>query len=266
MNLKKFSALASFGVLTAGVLVSVKPAQSLTLNAGSTINIAGDATFRALGVDDVRNSEPLSTIDFLNFNDPQPDFPGTGQFVITGGTDSFADFAPDLSDPANPVFQIGTIKDLPIIDPPYPFGDPRYLEPGAVGGFVPVEDFLAFSTPDNIVNFDLEELNAPVYTQSGTGASASTSVTISAAGNFDTDMQTDVPGQFVFAAEFVGRTENEVRNILRTEGGSLVGESNSGNGIVGEDVPEPSSIIGLVAFGLASASFLGGRKKQKQLG
>lgn len=257
MNLKKISALASFAVLATGFLGSVKPAQALTLETGSTINIAGDITLEALGLDSPVNGEPLSSLDFLNFDGTRG--AGTGEFVITSGTLSFADFAPT----AGLGFQTGTIKDLP--DPLFNGpGDIDFGNPANLDGFVPTEDFLVFSDQQgNIVNFDLEILGAPEYT----GSAGSTSVTIGATGNFDTDMQTDVPGQFVFAAEFVGLNETEVRNILRTQGGILDGESNSGNGIVqGRDIPEPSSMIGLIAFGLAGAGFLAGSKKAKQIG
>ena len=253
LNIKKISALASFTVVTTSVLTNIQPSQALTLAPDSTINIAGDVTLEALGVDSPFNGEPLSTLDFLNFDGTSGD--GTGEFVITGGTLSFADFAPS----AGLGFQTGTIVDLP--DPEFPFGDPRNADP-ATQGFVPTENFLVFSDQlGNIVNFDLVTLGAPEYTTSG----GSTSVTIGATGNFDTDMQTDVPGSFVFAAEFVDLTGAEVRSILRTEGGILVGESNSGNGIVGRAVPEPSSMISLIALGLAGAGFLTGKKKQKQI-
>ena len=253
MNLKKFSALASFAVLTTGLLASVKPAQALVLETGSTVNIAGDITLVGIPGLEASNGEPLSTLDFLFFSDPQPAFPNGGpdgfggEFVVIGGTGSFESIDP-------PPFVTGFVKDLPFELPINP------TDPGS--SFAPLEDFLLFPDVDGSeVTFDLAELADPVYTQSGN----STSVTIGATGNFDSDESTDVPGQFIFAAEFVDISADEVRDLL-SSGGTLSNESNSGNGIVGVDVPEPSSIIGLVAFGLASAGFLGGTKKPKQLG
>ena len=254
MKLKKISSLASFTVLATGVLASVGPVQALTLTPGSTVNVAGDITLTGIPGATDASGDPLSTLDFLLFDDPQPTFPNGpiegvpdgygGEFVVTGGTGSFASIDP-------PPFVTGFIKDLP---------DPA--QSGDQFGFSFTNDFILF--PDiegSPVTFNLGVLGDPTYTESG----GSTSVTIGANGTFDTDMQTGVPGQFVFAAEFVDRSAEEVRNILAA-GGTLDSESNSGNGIVDvPSVPEPSSMIGLVAFSLAGAGVLG-RKKQKQLG
>ena len=251
MNLRKISTLASFAIISTGVLTAVEPVQALTLTPGSTVNIAGDITLEGIPGLFASNGEPLSTLDFLFFDDPQPAFPNGaangfgGEFVVTGGTLSFESIDP-------PPFSTGFIKDLPT----------SLMMPITGEDFAPTEDFLLFPDVDGSpVTFDLELLADPVYTTSGN----STSVTIGATGNFDTDMQTDVPGEFIFAAEFANISADEVRALLAS-GGTLSNESNSGNGIVGEiQVPEPSSMISLIALGLAGAGFLTGKKKQKQI-
>jgi hypothetical protein len=252
MNFKKIATFASLAVLTTGIFASLKQesAQALTLTPGSRLNISSNASFTGIGINSPENGEPLTTIDFLNFpitdTANQPAFPGTGEFSIIGGTGSFAGFNP-------PPFVIGTIKDLPTAL--LGNGDP---DPNA---FVPVEDFLTFSRGGETVTFDLETLGAPEYAQSGGG----TSITIGATGNFDTSMETDVPGDILFAGEFVGFTANEVRNIFRSLG-TIEGQSSSADLIVNDvQVPESSSVLSLVTLGLVGTGFAVSKRKKNKI-
>jgi hypothetical protein len=260
IKMKNLAILSSFPLMAAGLVGIVTPAEAATIV--GTIEISGaNIQGFSLGlqpapipgpVGDPGNLIPVTTIDFGFIGDSNPSdpdlVPGFGEFAINSADGIFSTF--------NPLpFQAGRVKDLPSPDAPPP-------------GFEPVDDFLAFASPiggtepvtdpDDFTGFfDLTDIQGITYTATANGINV----------NFDVDGLFTVDGEKYDGEGIIGGEALFSNNVgrftdlpsfidyLSDPGAELDIDSWSGNlNATIKGVPEPASVVGLMALGLAGVT------------
>jgi hypothetical protein len=253
MSTKISSLIGLFTFLAAGTLSVAAPASAATIV--GTIDISGSNILATgLGIQVPGSDEPgaplvpATTVDFGFIGDRNPGtpdlVPGVGEFLINSADGVFNTF--------NPLpLQAGRVKDLP-----------------AGGVFEPVDDFLAFATPVGgstpVTNpttftgfFDLENISGITYTSTANGIN----VNFDVEGEFTLDgVKYDgegiIGGEALFSNN-VGRFSdfNSFIDYISIAGNRLNVDSWSGNlNAVPPVVPEPASVLGLMALGLAGVT------------
>lgn len=274
MNFKKYgTVVSSIGILSLGLVSNVRPAEALALEGGVSFTpipeLGSGVVFEGTGFFGPDTGEPLTNIDFTN-----PSLGGSGQIVqLSAGTPPPDDFAPfigwtgEITDLAFPE----AICNVCIVDAPPAAIFPNFPNPGDTP---PVEPFIVIDTqpdgsPGTGFTISLDSISEPIYEETIDPITGNFSTTVSLGVTSTATNLTDGAVSFgsgTLSADFAGLSANQVRASLDEPGEITLPNSYSSTFVFRADIPEPSSMIGLVAFGLASAGFLRGRKKQKQLG
>lgn len=236
-----------------GISSGIDPANAAILG---ELRLSGTLNATGLGIVDPRFDTPVTNFDFDGIGGTPSD--GFGEFQIVEGTGIFGFTNP-------PPVTGGRITDLPL-DPP-----------GGLAGFTNVDDWLAFDSeigaegPDPAefdTFFNLEEITEVQYLGTGEGITASFSVT----GTFDLADDSVVDGVGTFSADITQdvlpegvSTVDEFLDFISVEGNTIESFTYSADLVAQTDIPEPSSLISLLTFGLIGGGFLAGKKKQKQL-
>lgn len=239
-----------------GISSGIDPANAAILG---ELRISGTLDATGLGIIDPRFGTPVTDFDFDGIGGTPID--GFGEFQIVEGTGVFGFTNP-------PPVNGGRITDLPL-DPP-----------GGLTGFTNVDDWLAFGSeigaggPDPAefdTFFNLDGFTDVQYLATGEGITAS----FSATGTFDLPDGTVVDGVGTFSADITEEvlpagvdTVDEFLDFISVEGNTIESFTYSADLVAQEDdidIPEPSSLLSLLTFGLIGGGFLAGKKKQKQL-
>ncbi len=223
-------------------------AEAANLTGPGTINFAGSAIFRQVVLND--NGTPGNLLDDISRTDvdfrPNVAVPTGGYGGITipesGGVDGFSGF--NGTNPALLFSNFASVIKDASIDQSLP---PTYLS-STITDFIRLRDETGLDTG---TTFNLERVDLPFYTTSGTGPNALTTATLNVYGTWNDTVSGDsYLGEGQFTAQFVGfSSEAEVLQALRQPAGFRTAYSAS---ITAEarEVPEPANLLGLAAFGV----------------
>jgi PEP-CTERM motif len=257
MGVKNLAVLSGLPLMVAGILGSAVAANAATVVGTleiSTSNLQAIATGQQ---DPLGNFTAALDFGFIGDRTPgQPDrVPGVGEFVINSADGVLDNFNP-------PPFLAGRIKDLPVN-----------------GVFSPVDDFLSFASGiDNTppvtnpaefdTTFDLLELERVTYTQTANGINANFDVNgiFTLADGTQYEGEGLIGGEILFTAQ-PGRPFDDLASFLdylETPGNLINVDSVSANFDLFQPpapVPEPASVLGLLAVGALGATRLSKRKQ-----
>jgi hypothetical protein len=262
MNLKLSTAAGTVALVTASLFSNVGAVEAAQISgsleiSGGVVNVTSFGTLGSVfGVPLPPNvppgtdpNTPFTNLDFTNLVTSQNPV-GTGQFDIDNGTGDFSTFGPqpNPTPPPPAISDAGTIDDL--------------LTVADFTTGLPKANFLDFSFLQPGSAFDLATVGVPSYTNTGTGVTISVGVT----GIFDVVGFDPTPGTGSFGSETTYGQLSSLTGGAVTNFGSFISFiSTPGNTINGlswsasleatpRGVPEPASVVGLMALGLAGVT------------